>query len=102
MGTANQPKAKHATLSAEEFEKLRLTQGRPPFGVELRIVDESTNKVLANDGHTQGNLQFVAFGLSIIISIKKKVPPQPMVGSTRGYRDLDADGYIPFATVPKT
>ncbi|MEG2635166.1 MAG: AMP-binding protein, partial [Acinetobacter sp.] len=57
LGTANQPKAKHATLSAEEFEKLRLTQGRPPFGVELRIVDESTNQVLANDGHTQGNLQ---------------------------------------------
>ncbi len=44
-------------MSAEEFEKLRLTQGRPPFGVELRIVDESTNQVLANDGHTQGNLQ---------------------------------------------
>jgi fatty-acyl-CoA synthase len=35
LGTINQPKAKHASLSAEEFEKLRLTQGRPPFGVEF-------------------------------------------------------------------
>ncbi len=57
LGTANQPKAKHATLSAEEFEKLRLTQGRPPFGVELRIVDGDSLNPLPNDGHTQGNLQ---------------------------------------------
>ncbi|MEG0344180.1 MAG: long-chain fatty acid--CoA ligase [Acinetobacter sp.] len=57
LGTANQPKTKHTSLSAEEYEKLRLTQGRPPFGVELRIVDTTTHQPLANDGHTQGNLQ---------------------------------------------
>lgn len=57
LGTINQPKAKHSALSAEDFEKLRLTQGRPPFGVELRIVDGDSLNPLPNDGHTQGNLQ---------------------------------------------
>ncbi len=58
LGTANQPKAKHSSLSPEAYEKLRLTQGRPPFGVELRIVDaDNNNAALDHDGHTQGNLQ---------------------------------------------
>lgn len=57
LGTANQPKAKHLALNEEEFEKLRLTQGRPPFGVELRIVDGDNLTALPNDGRTQGNLQ---------------------------------------------
>ena len=57
LGTANQPKAKHSTLNTEDFESLRLTQGRPPFGVELRIVDGDSLSPLPNDGHTQGNLQ---------------------------------------------
>ncbi|MEF9958153.1 MAG: long-chain fatty acid--CoA ligase [Acinetobacter sp.] len=57
LGTVNQPKAKHVSLSAEDFEKLRLTQGRPPFGVELRIADGDSLSPLPNDGHTQGSLQ---------------------------------------------
>ena len=57
LGTANQPKAKHETLNTEQLEKLRQSQGRPPFGIELRIVDEKTMTPLANDGQTQGNLQ---------------------------------------------
>lgn len=57
LGTANQPKAKHSTLNEADFEKLRLTQGRPPFGIELRIVDGDSTAALPTDGHTQGNLQ---------------------------------------------
>ncbi|MCH7314801.1 long-chain fatty acid--CoA ligase [Acinetobacter sp. ANC 3882] len=57
LGTANQPKAKHDALNPDELEKLRQNQGRPPFGIELRIVDENSITPLANDGHTQGNLQ---------------------------------------------
>ncbi len=57
LGTANQTKAKHKDLSAEQLEKLRLSQGRPVFGVELRLVDpDENNKVLPHDGTTQGNL----------------------------------------------
>jgi fatty-acyl-CoA synthase len=36
--------------------KQKLKQGRPPFGVELRIVDDEGN-VLARDGKTSGRLQ---------------------------------------------
>ncbi|SPL72434.1 long-chain-fatty-acid--CoA ligase [Acinetobacter stercoris] len=58
LGSANQLKAKHSLLSEDEKFKLRLSQGRPPFGVDLRITDqENGTHVLANDGHTSGNLQ---------------------------------------------
>lgn len=58
LGTANQLKAKHSHLSEEDKLKMRLTQGRPPFGVEIRIVDsEQNNKLLPNDGKTSGNVQ---------------------------------------------
>ena len=57
LGTANQTKAKHKDLPADELEKLRLSQGRPVFGVELRIVDpDANNQALPHDGTTQGNL----------------------------------------------
>ena len=58
LGTANQLKAKHKKLSAEEISKLRLSQGRPPFGVSIRLVDaENGTNTLPHDGETIGNLQ---------------------------------------------
>ena len=56
LGSANQPKAKHADLDAEAMAALRVGQGRPPFGIDLRIVDDAGNE-LPNDGTTQGALQ---------------------------------------------
>lgn len=58
LGTSNQLKAKHHELSKEEQFKVRLSQGRPPFGVDLRIVDveQGTNEI-SRDGLTTGNLQ---------------------------------------------
>lgn len=56
LGTANNPKAKHATLSEEEQRQIRLSQGRPPFGIELRIVDDEGHP-LPHDGIAQGELQ---------------------------------------------
>ena len=95
LGTANQPKAKHATLSAEEFEKLRLTQGRPPFGVELRIVDESTNQVLANDGHTQGNLQIRGpWIVDHYFNQEQSATTADGWFDTGDIATLDADGYM--------
>ena len=58
LGTANQLKAKHKKLSAEEISKLRLSQGRPPFGVSIRLVNtENGTNTLPHDGETIGNLQ---------------------------------------------
>ncbi|WP_158964471.1 long-chain fatty acid--CoA ligase [Chachezhania sediminis] len=56
LGTLNQLLQQHRDLSTDEQAKLREGQGRPPYGVELRIVDEAGH-VLARDGVTQGELQ---------------------------------------------
>ncbi len=56
LGTTNQIKAKHLDLDADAMAHLRLSQGRPTFGVDLRVVDDKGN-VLPNDGVSQGTLQ---------------------------------------------
>ncbi|WP_372884667.1 long-chain-fatty-acid--CoA ligase [Shimia sp.] len=56
LGTANLPKGKHADLDAEAMALLRLGQGRPPFGIDLRIVDDE-GRPLPHDGEAQGALQ---------------------------------------------
>lgn len=56
LGTLNQLLQKHDALSVAEQAKLRESQGRPPWGVDLRIVDETGNE-LPRDGQTQGELQ---------------------------------------------
>ncbi len=56
LGTLNQLLQKHRALSADEQAEVRLGQGRPPWGVDLRIVGED-GTVLAHDGETQGDLQ---------------------------------------------
>lgn len=56
LGTLNQLLQKHGALSTEEQAELRVSQGRPPFGVDLRIVDEKAQP-LPHDGETQGDLQ---------------------------------------------
>lgn len=58
LGSSCQFKAKHQYLSDEEKLKIRLSQGRPPFGVDLRLTDEEKGThELERDGHTSGNLQ---------------------------------------------
>ena len=56
LGTLNQLLQKHDGLSEDAQAKLREGQGRPPWGVELRIVDENGTE-LPRDGETQGELQ---------------------------------------------
>lgn len=56
LGTANVPKGKHSDLEADVQAALRLGQGRPPFGIDMRIVDEN-GAPLPNDGKAQGALQ---------------------------------------------
>lgn len=56
LGTLNQLLQKHQSLSADEQAQIRLGQGRPPWGVSLRLVDKMGH-TLAHDGDTQGDLQ---------------------------------------------
>ncbi|MEM9330869.1 MAG: long-chain-fatty-acid--CoA ligase [Pseudomonadota bacterium] len=55
LGTVNHLKNKHFGLSEEDKKEIRLSQGRPPYGMELAVFDDDFNQ-LANDGETQGNL----------------------------------------------
>ena len=55
LGTVNHPKAKHLALSHDERLAIRLKQGRPPFGVEMKIVDDAGND-LPRDGKAFGDL----------------------------------------------
>lgn len=56
LGSVNQLLRKHSQLDEHAREEIRFGQGRPPFGVELRLVDEQGH-VLPSDGKTQGELQ---------------------------------------------
>jgi fatty-acyl-CoA synthase len=55
LGSVNKPLAKHAKLDEDTRHALRENQGRPPWGVELAIVDEEGNP-LPSDGKAQGDL----------------------------------------------
>lgn len=55
LGTVASLKSCHAELNAEQRLQLELKQGRPPFGVDLKIVDEAQEE-LAWDGVTSGDL----------------------------------------------
>ncbi|WP_312088414.1 long-chain-fatty-acid--CoA ligase [Acinetobacter variabilis] len=58
LGSANQLKTKHLDLADEEKMQIRLSLGRPPFGVDLRLTDEEKGtQEIARDGETIGNLQ---------------------------------------------
>jgi acyl-CoA synthetase (AMP-forming)/AMP-acid ligase II len=56
LGTANHLLARHKSLPEADQNKLRESQGRPAFGMQLRVVDES-GVPLPNDGTAQGALQ---------------------------------------------
>ncbi len=56
VGTINQLLNKHISLPAKEQQKIRISQGRPPYGVELRLTDDQ-NKPLPNGSFKEGNLQ---------------------------------------------
>jgi fatty-acyl-CoA synthase len=56
VGTVGTLKAKHANLTESERLRLLEQQGRPVFGVELKIVDEA-GRTLPHDGRTAGALK---------------------------------------------
>lgn len=55
VGTINQPLARHADLPKAEQHRLRENQGRPPWGVEMKIVD-GAGQMLPEDGNATGAL----------------------------------------------
>ncbi|MEO1435516.1 MAG: long-chain fatty acid--CoA ligase [Bacteroidota bacterium] len=55
LGTLNRPIPQINDLPKEEYYKYRIKQGRPVFGVNLKIVDEDGN-VQPRDGESAGHL----------------------------------------------
>ena len=55
VGTYGRLKRKHASLSAEQQRTLKLKQGRPVYGIEVKIVDDKGDE-LSHDGVAFGDL----------------------------------------------
>ncbi len=56
VGSYNAPKASTAQFTGEAVMRLRLKQGRVPYGIDMRIVDD-TGQELPRDGVRSGHLQ---------------------------------------------
>lgn len=94
LGTSNQPLGKHRDLPWEEREHVRLAQGRPPYGVELRIIDDEGNQ-LPRDGKTEGDLQIKGHW---IVDTYFKAGETALTGDgwfdTGDVATLDPDGFL--------
>ncbi|RID90093.1 long-chain-fatty-acid--CoA ligase [Gemmobacter lutimaris] len=94
LGTLNQLLQRHTALDAEAQSRLREGQGRPPWGVDLRIVDE-TGAELPRDGVAQGELQIRGHWI-----VESYFGQQDSALTADGWFDtgdvatLDADGYL--------
>ncbi|WP_170338424.1 long-chain-fatty-acid--CoA ligase [Ruegeria arenilitoris] len=94
LGTANIPLAKHRKLPIEEQHKLRENQGRPPFGVELKLVDDDGND-LPHDGVTQGDLMVRGhWVLDSYFQLQDQELLQDGWFATGDVATLDPDGYM--------
>ncbi|MDO6460168.1 long-chain fatty acid--CoA ligase [Granulosicoccaceae sp. 1_MG-2023] len=94
LGTVNRLLQKHSNLPADEQARLRESQGRPPFGVDLRIVDESGNE-LPRDGETQGELQIRGhWVLESYFGQEESALTEDGWFDTGDIATLDSDGYM--------
>ena len=94
LGTSNQPLAKHLDLPVEEQHRLRESQGRPPWGVEMKIVDDQGN-TLPEDGAAQGDL--LVRGHWILSNYYRKSMESTLQDGwfpTGDVATLDPDGYL--------
>ena len=95
VGTINTPKAKHASLSAEQKLELGIKQGRPPYGVDIRIVG-GDGRELPRDGKSAGDVQ--VRGPWIMRRYYRNEGGDPLTPDgwlpTGDVGTLDADGYL--------
>ena len=94
LGSTNMPLAKHADLPEAEQRRVRENQGRPPFGVSLKIVGEE-GEDLAHDGETQGEL--MVQGHWVLDGYFRRDDLDVLDGgwfATGDVATLDPDGYL--------
>ena len=95
LGTVNRPLKKHLNYSTEQKYNLAIKQGRPIYGVEIKITDDE-EKLLPNDGKAFGNLwvkgPWICSGyLNIINSETHKDDGWFLTGDVA---TIDSDGFM--------
>ncbi|MBL1420735.1 MAG: long-chain-fatty-acid--CoA ligase [Alphaproteobacteria bacterium] len=85
LGSVNRPLTKHLNQTDTETDQMAVKQGRPPFGIDLRICDDE-GQVLPNDTKAQGELQ--VRGLWVVEGYFKAET-----------ETLNADGWFPTGDV---
>ncbi|MEM9576861.1 MAG: long-chain-fatty-acid--CoA ligase [Pseudomonadota bacterium] len=94
VGTVNQPLARHSTLPIEDQHRLRELQGRPVWGVEMKIVDAAGN-VLSEDGKTTGELLVRGhFTLDAYLHMSSDETLDGGWFNTGDVASIDPDGYL--------
>ena len=94
LGTVCSLRKHHLKLSPDEQLKILCTQGRPVFGVDLKIVDDEGN-ALPHDGKAQGEL--LVRGPWIIQSYFKGEGGDPLVDGlfpTGDVATINPEGYL--------
>jgi acyl-CoA synthetase (AMP-forming)/AMP-acid ligase II len=95
VGTIGSPKAKHSNLSADERFALSLKQGRPLYGVEMKIVD-AEGRELSRDGVATGDV--MVKGPWVMRDYFKNDQPSPLSADgwfpTGDVGSIDPDGYL--------
>jgi fatty-acyl-CoA synthase len=94
LGTACVLLPKHKDFTGEQKLAIQLKQGRPIFGVDLRLVDDS-GAVVPHDGKTSGHLQTKGSWVASAY-FKSKDTSQHQDGwfFTGDIATIDADGYM--------
>ena len=94
LGSINQPLAKHLDLPEDELHSLRESQGRPPFGIDLKIVDDAGHE-MPRDGQATGELH--VSGHWVLDSYFHKTRDETLTNGwfdTGDVASIDADGYL--------
>jgi fatty-acyl-CoA synthase len=94
LGTVNTLLPRHSTLDDTAKLAIKAKQGRPVFGVDLRLVDDD-GKVIEHDGKTSGHLQVRGYWVAdSYFKREKDETHQDGWFYTGDIAAVDADGYV--------
>ncbi len=95
LGVINQPTRRTAALPAAEQTAVALRQGRPPFGIDIKIVD-AHGAELPFDGSTFGSLKVRGFWVCDAYFRQDAVAAHAEPGwfDTGDVATIDADGFV--------
>ena len=94
LGTTNLPTPEMETMNKDEKYAIQLKQGRPVYGVELKIVDDSGDD-LPNDGEAYGHLMVRGpWILQKYFKAEKDAVDEEGWFDTGDISSIDQDGYM--------